>query len=434
MLTKVINPIIESIIRGVISRPLGATASAVFSAFTSNAFTRTTAQTATQTLTIKDAQDVAIQNSALTFAAWRADVEIDDSLVSTDVSVVDIDGVSVVTVFITLYSDLPDQFDFITQSFRPVPLAGYLATDITIAVSGTGNTISQPSVNTDANGSTSASFVTTVAESKSITVTVATPYGNRVLTTSPVVIAGGTIDPPAPGDPFFEDDFVGTVRNDSGGFTWSSTSSRTTVQSFDGHNALRFRFGPDADLGDSQAQQGFNMGRNLTELWIQYYLWVPSNYVHRAQSSGGVNNKFLRLWGDDYNATNKVGASLFRESPSYLRYEATNNAWGAGVGEVVGSGSPNKATFGAAPMLGVWTKVQLRYKIVSALDADDAEFDVWFDDVKVIEQTAIPQQYTTGQNYWNNGYLMGWANSGYLAETDFYIRNIKFYDTDPGWT
>ena len=28
---------------------------------------------------------------------------------------------------------------------------------------------------------------------------------------------------------------------------------------------------------------------------------------------------------------------------------------------------------------------------------------------------------------------MGYSNSGFAAETVFYIDDVKFYDTDPGW-
>lgn len=243
-------------------------------------------------------------------------------------------------------------------------------------------------------------------------------------------VTGGRIS----GAPFFEDDFVGTQKNNAGGFVWSGTGSTVTVQSFDGHNALRFRYGPDAPLGQSSAEQRFNMGRNITELWIEYYLWVPANYAHRYQEGQAANNKFIRFWGNSYDASNKVGASSLIASPSYVRYEATNKAWGGSGTGFLDGGSPTEAAYGTAGMLDAWTQVRMRFSIVSALDADDAEFDLWFDGVKLASQSGMPQQYTDGQNYWNNGYLMGWANSGYAAETDFYIRNIKFYDTDPGWT
>jgi hypothetical protein len=32
-----------------------------------------------------------------------------------------------------------------------------------------------------------------------------------------------------------------------------------------------------------------------------------------------------------------------------------------------------------------------------------------------------------------NGYLLGWANSGFAQETVFYVDNVKFYQTSPGW-
>jgi hypothetical protein len=36
--------------------------------------------------------------------------------------------------------------------------------------------------------------------------------------------------------------------------------------------------------------------------------------------------------------------------------------------------------------------------------------------------------------YFRNGYFMGYTNAGFVTPTAIYIDDLKFYDTDPGWS
>lgn len=357
-------------------------------------------------------------------------VSASQSVVSTDKSVMDADSVEVCTVYITCNLDFQD------ANGQPYPIGGVPATLVTIAIAEGGVVITQPSGNLSATGGTTATFTASTATSKTIVATV----NGVAVSNSPVVVAGGAVTPPAGGDPFFTDTFAGTQKNDSGGFTWNATTSRVSVVSWEGVNALRFRYGPDADLGDSSAEQRFNMGRNLTEVWIEYYLWVPSNYVNRAQT-GGINNKLMRLWGDAYASANKVGMSTYVNAAytpdsAVIRFEYNYKGYADGTlsaGPVFSTG----VAFGG-DMKGAWTRIRQHYLMVSGTDADDALMELWIGATKVVTFANVPQKYDTAKPYWNNGYFFGWANTGFLDETDFYIKGgadgPKFYDADPGWT
>ncbi len=237
-------------------------------------------------------------------------------------------------------------------------------------------------------------------------------------------------------EPFFEENFTGTQFNNANGFTWSGTNN-TAVVSFGGYDALRFRYGPDALGEDTNSEQRFNLGQNLTELWIEYYLYIPSNYVHRNDPPN--NNKFIRIWGDDYNSANKLGASTqyrteFLTDNSGLGFEYNYKGWDYAVLGFGPEGYTSGYTEYGNAMKGVWTQVRLHFRLVSSTDADDALMELWLNGTKVLSFINVPQKYDTLRPYWNQGYLMGWSNSGFLDETDFYIRNVKFYNTNPGWT
>jgi hypothetical protein len=351
-------------------------------------------------------------------------VSADQSQISTDVTTLAADGVAVCTVYVTAQQDRND------AGGQSLPVSQYAASNVTISVTpSTGVTITQPTGTADEDGTVTATFVSTNAATVSVG---ATAFGRTVADDAVVVVGGGAPPEPDPGDPFFFDDFAGGQKNSADGFTWSTTTDRVSVVTFDGLNCLRFRFGPDADGDDSSAQQNFSMGRNLSELWLQYSIWVPTNYAHRSQS-GVTNNKFFRLWGDSYGSRNKVGLSSFRASPSDLRFEANRPEWGtSGVGVISGVATP---AYG--DVTGEWVQVRMHHKMVTAAE-NDGVIELWFDGVKVMDTTNLPISYVSGQAYWNTGYFFGWANSGFTEETDFHIKGgvdgPKFYDTDPGWT
>jgi hypothetical protein len=328
-----------------------------------------------------------------------------------------------------------------TEDGEYIPLENINASDIVISVSGINNTITQPTEKTNASGITTGSFVTTeVSSSKQISVSV---YGVTLNSKPTVTVDGGTSSTP-PATPFFEEYFINGQKNNNNGFTWSTPNNpnRVVVSSdyaYSGSHSLKFIYGPDADLGDSSAEQRFTLGRNLTEIWIEYYLRIPENFIHRTQTSGGINNKFFRMWGDAYSSANKVGMSSiytasFSEGNSGIGFEYNYKAWADGLN---GFGPPGfrsgHAPYGGDSMQGQWTRVRMHYKMVTATDADNALMELWFNNTKVLNFTNVPQKYDTAKPYWNAGYLMGWANSGYLEQTSFYVDAIKLYNSDPGW-
>ena len=65
--------------------------------------------------------------------------------------------------------------------------------------------------------------------------------------------------------------------------------------------------------------------------------------------------------------------------------------------------------------------------------------EFWVDGVKTravdgkTGGTGLDLFNSAGMNYLNQGYLLGWANSGFDKDTHIFIDDVRFYDTDPGW-
>ena len=58
---------------------------------------------------------------------------------------------------------------------------------------------------------------------------------------------------------------------------------------------------------------------------------------------------------------------------------------------------------------------------------------MWVDDSLRLSATNLSYEGASSfTGYFGEGYLFGAANSGYAEQTDFYIDDVVFSDTDPG--
>jgi len=288
-------------------------------------------------------------------------------------------------------------------------------------------------VPTNASGATTGSFVSTQAEVKTVTGI----YKTEAIAGAATVTQGGSapVDPPS-GDPFYETNFdTGAFVNENG-FVWggSTRSSISTNQPRSGTHSLRMAYQAAAPGANSNTQQNFSLGQNLTEVWFEWYYYLPANYTTRNESPS--NNKWFRLWGDTYNAGNKVGASTSYDAAfadnTKLRFEYTYFTYSDGaIGFGPGGSQSSAVNFGGA-MKGTWTRVRMHLKMVTAAQ-NDGVMELWFDNTKVINFQNVPAKYDDVP-YWNQGYILGAANSGFTDETVIYLDDFKVYASDPEWT
>jgi hypothetical protein len=367
----------------------------------------------------------------------------DQTQISTDKTSIAADGADVCTVYVTVKST--DETDGEANG-----MARLRGSAVVLAVTpSTGVTITQPTGTADAAGNITGSFVSTNATTVTVSATI---LGQSVASGGPVVVGGGgaPVDPPS-GDPFFTEDFAGGVKTNDNGFTWNSTDSRVAVvlaPDASGDYALRLRFGPDADGADSSAEQRFNLGQDLGELWVEYSVWLPTNWAYRSQATG-TNNKFFTIWNTAYGS----GTATWQASFEYTR--ASNSAanirpmsktqYSTSVTSTPRTGWSNpdngKAFIGGAgPIgLGAWHQIRIHMKAASAADVADGVIEMWIDGTLFAQATGVLRNFDdVGEPVLRNGYFFGWSNSGFTDETDFYIRGgtngPKFYATDPGWT
>jgi uncharacterized protein YjdB len=235
----------------------------------------------------------------------------------------------------------------------------------------------------------------------------------------------------------FQDSFEsGNLSFSQNGISWISNAFVDVSSSIarTGSSAARFRQG----LSVNWSELRFGGLPNLTEAFIQFYLYYPSGNESpsvgpRVVVTGTSNDKFFRLWGNqnsDYavNPGNKVGASIWGDGSGSdgklgIEYEFSPiNPPQFGMGE--GLNPIPRVTFLNDTRRGKWVQIRIRAKVATAANNDGA-IQIWADGVLILTHTSLHTwPYGTGPNTYTHGYLLGFANNPYTAGQFTYIDDV----------
>lgn len=236
----------------------------------------------------------------------------------------------------------------------------------------------------------------------------------------------------------FQDDFSsGDLSKRDRGWSWAPVwvdvvrgfSRRGTVG-----NSARFTYHGAASADeDAWSELRFTVGtQRLSNVWVTFWLYYPSGaevvfrgpkFVHRNVAPS--NNKFFRIF-DRYDV-------------NYLMYGAhtwTDSGTRAGDGFLTPdrrdqSGLTQhywdvKVPWEADPYRGRWIKVEVHAAAPSKPGAADGVLQFFRDGVIVFGRQDIDGWQRLGDNVWKEGYILGWANSGFRVTTYAYISDISF--------
>ncbi len=380
-----------------------------------------TADAAEVTIALADSEAALIPNLAFTVAPRIAQVSRALSFVSVEEPFHPADGATPNAVTVELFTTELNGGD-------RVPAVGFPAARIVVKLNGSTTGVTQPTGVSTAAGVLTASVVTSVTGENVVTAEV----DDSALDDTATFEGDGEAPPgPSPGVPDFRDEFTGPARNPADGFSYPTAASVTPV-TVEGEDCLRFRGGPDADLEDSRPEQPFVWPQNVTEVWIRHRIKYPLNYIHRNQTTGATNNKFIRVYGDDYGATNKVGASTWynaSDTRGAFRWDRTTTS---GLGPSAPSGGGETSPTVIFPIVrGQWHDVELHYKMESGPGENDQLSELRIDGELISSWQNQNQVYDSVRPYWNRGYLQGHQNAGHAEETDILIDDLEFWFTDP---
>ena len=232
----------------------------------------------------------------------------------------------------------------------------------------------------------------------------------------------------------FSDGFEsGGGSHTENGFKWNGGGGRvsvTTENPRSGKYSLRFLFGPNAPGEQDWSEVRFDMGATRTEIWIEYYLFVPPNYEHRHDGAG--HNKFLALWGSKGYSE---GGQLFGFVNTWPSSDADwqSEAYVAAYAGEDGARARDEGfNFIGNTHRDSWIRVRYHIKPANSLSARNGVIEMWRDDTKILEYTSLVW-YHSAENGFRNGYLMGWSSAGFTQETEIYLDDFKVWVLDPEW-
>jgi uncharacterized protein YjdB len=267
-----------------------------------------------------------------------------------------------------------------------------------------------------------------------------------------------TVTAPAGASLAFQDGFEsGTMAAVSAGYRWNgagNTVSRDIARS--GAYSLKFLYTGASRCDDGWSEQRFVLGEDLKEVWIEYYLYLPNGqdglgakFYHRETTKKNAdgtcsntvdvsnNNKFLRLWDVDYNNFDVKAGFEYRRSTggvdgdSYLYGMYGSDTRPIGDWGVQG-GTWNSAITDATR--GRWVQIRVRARLADSKTAANGVLQLWADGVLRVDMRNLDMAAEAGaNNFFRNGYLMGWSNSGFNQNTAVYVDDFKIFRASPGW-
>lgn len=266
------------------------------STFTANDYdlTANSSDTSTFAPIVRNAGGTPLPDKTVTFSREAVAVSAANSSVAASPGTIANDGVDSCTITVTLR-------DGSNRVLPDIP-----ASDIVLAVSGTGNTLTQPASATNASGQTTCSFVSTGAATKTVTITA---RGTLITQTQSVVVTGGSVSRPNEPGGFSvitewnnESALVAEGWTIDGPTTWGSKTRVTSGYEGTpalGGSAVMLTAQTGGTLGgfDPQRLEYHGLSGHGTELyWMIEAQWAaagPTNYP--LCTAGGGGKQFI-IW------------------------------------------------------------------------------------------------------------------------------------------
>jgi hypothetical protein len=244
--------------------------------------------------------------------------------------------------------------------------------------------------------------------------------------------------------PLFQDGFeTGDHSHSENGFTWGNrvrSNVKTEADGFpvySGTYSMKLRYPANSEGKDPWAEQRFNMGGVLNEVWIEYVIRFPSDYTH-AGGEWGNNNKFFVLWDPgNYPGGSEGQISYFLETRangsggSHLLFCHQDQDYRGGCGGALARNTAAQ-NFLTGGDLGTWITLRMHAKVASAEGVNDGLFEMWKNGVKIFDFSGL-EWFDPDINGFQKGYIMGWANSGFPVSTHIMLDEWRIFHEDPGW-
>ena len=232
----------------------------------------------------------------------------------------------------------------------------------------------------------------------------------------------------------FSDSFESGTKMAQGMLTWQGTAGGVSISTdwaSTGKYSMKFPYVAKPEDDDDFVEQRFSIGTGTEDLWIRFKLKVPTGYYHR-NVPGSDNNKFFKI-SSNRDSDSAQGVNLMWEywptsdGGSRLAYHWTNPD--------VEIGEHKALTYVFGPKeAGQVLEFVLRARMSSKSGVKDGIVQTWVRSSdsaafkQIHNETAAPMYPSSRwptQTKWVAGYILGWANSSFGANTTFYIDDLR---------
>ena len=241
----------------------------------------------------------------------------------------------------------------------------------------------------------------------------------------------------------FTDGFeTGDLSKSESGFKWSGMGTNPIVVTDfakDATASLKFIFRASASGGQAWAEQRYTLGGNYKDVWLKADIFIPSNYYCR----GWDHNKGpFFVWSGSYGVSASHVAANFESwcvsGSSYLTFNPGGDGHNYGHyatcvdPDCAPEGIPNGTSYGrGVPFvdlnrdLNKWHEWIVHLRPATTSTSKDGVVEVWKNGRKVWYRYDLPY-HSKVANYFDQGYIMGYSNSGFDVDTPIYYDNFVF--------
>lgn len=210
------------------------------------------------------------------------------------------------------------------------------------------------------------------------------------------------------------------------------------------NGAMMFKYGAGINqwaeeryLFDKKALGGRN---GLSEVWVQFDIFCPSNYKDRSMP-GHWGSKHFVFYADHYASDptliiGRVDSSREPNAGFFRGVWEIHDANKGGIFTYASKGAfdnqyTGPAIYNLKTDLGKWSRHTFHIKFPTSANSNDGITEGWIKhaDGFVEKQISLLDGNfwdSTGKNYINAGYILGWSNNGFSENTWFLVTNLIF--------
>jgi len=231
----------------------------------------------------------------------------------------------------------------------------------------------------------------------------------------------------------------GNLSSTGSGFSWNGGKADanendrrpavSTNNPKSGKYSLKFTFGG-SDTKAAYSEQQFLLGKLYQDIWIKYDIFFPTNFFMRDSGSVAHNKGPLLVWSGKYGciaSDNQMNYESWADGSGggYLSYNP-----GGGQGNCPGHFWPKPRVMfpDVNKDLGKWTEIIVHTRFSDA-SVKNGAVEIWKNGVKEFSIKNLSNHAPEPQkNGVDRGYILGWANTGFIEDTIIYIDNFVVSD------